>query len=149
LNARPADLSAAVQELPDGYDSLIEGVLCCVVIKRSVRKEIMKKATKEKQAGLEDVIQHYAAGGPQGIPPAKFAGDEGWFPSKKDKRIRLEAFKPWQLRAYGFCEEFNGRQTFFITGVDTRKKQFKADQEILEAAGKEAVRIHDLLKQRR
>lgn len=106
----------------------------------------MKKATREQQAGLQDLVERYGAGGPQGIPRGKFNGGEGWFPSAKDKRIRLEALKPRQLRAYGFCQQLNGKQTFFITGVDTSKKQDDADQGILQAAGKEAVRIYGLLK---
>ena len=131
--------------MPDGYELLHSGRKCVVVMKSGVRKEIMKKA-REKQAGLQDIIEHYCDGGPENLPRGKYNGNEGWFPSAKDKRIRLEALKPRQLRAYGFCQQFNGRQTLFITGVDISKKQDGADQTILQNSGKEAVRIYGLLK---
>lgn len=119
--------------------------MCVVVIKSSVKREIEKKATTEQQAGLADLVGHYGSGGWKNIPKKKFNNNEGWFPSKKDKRVRLEALKPRQLRAYGFCKEFNNRPTFFITGVDTSKKQDEADQTILHTSGTEAVRVTGLL----
>jgi len=81
------------------------------------------------------------------LPPQRINSNEGWFPSSHaDNKVRLQAFKPWQLRAYWFRREVNGKSTIFITGVDPAKKQDRADPEILKAAGKEAVRINDLLK---
>lgn len=131
--------------MPDGYEVLHRGTICDVLIKSSVKRELEKKATDEQLAGLVDLVRRYGEGGWQCIPKKKFNNNEGWFPSKKDKRVRLEAIKPWQLRAYGFCQEFNGRRTFIITGVDTSKKQNGADQTILQTAGAEAVRITSLL----
>lgn len=116
-----------------------------MVIKSGVRREIEKKATPEQQAGLADVVKHYAKGGPENLPSGKYNGNEGWFPSKKDKRIRLESLKPRQLRTYGFCQQFNGEQTLFITGVDTAKKQDQANQTILRNAAAEAVRLRGIL----
>ncbi len=120
--------------------------MCDVVIKETVKKEIGKKASAEQRAGLEDIVERYSDGGWKNVPPKKYNASEGWFPSAHDKRIRLEAFKPWALRAYGFCEGFRGRPAFFITGVDTSKKQKSANQVILARAGAEAVRLHDWLK---
>ena len=116
------------------------------MIKSSVKKQILKNAGPDQRAGLETIVDRYSKGGWENVPRKKFNGNEGWFPSDNDKRIRLEAFKPWQLRAYGFCEQFNERQTFFITGVYTSKKQDRADQNILAKAGKEAVRVHDEIR---
>lgn len=144
MKARNVDTSAKKKPLPDGYEVLLEGAGGYdVVIRTKAKKELKKRATKEQQAGLEDVIQRYAKAGPSGVPPKKFNGDEGWFPSDKAAgKIRLEAFKPWQLRAYGFCRTFNARPTFFITGIDPAKKQDGANQSILASAGAEAVRLN-------
>jgi hypothetical protein len=58
----------------------------------------------------------------------------------------LQAFKPRQLRAYGYVHEFGGRRTFFITGVDTSKKQDKANQTILNRAKEVAYELNKRLK---
>jgi hypothetical protein len=118
-----------------------------VVMKSKVKKELEKKATADQRAALEDLITRYAEGGATALPSQRFNGNEAWFPSEKaPNKIRLQAFKPWKLRAYGFRRDLDGRSTFFITGIDPAKKQDRAKPEILNAAGKEAVRINDLLK---
>ena len=132
--------------LPDGYKLLLVGVHSDVVIKERVEKQLLKKASKDQRAELEDLIKKYAKGGPNGVPGRKWATDEGWFPSRKSKELRLEAFKPWQLRAYGFCRNFNGKSTFFIVGFDPVKKQDGADQSVIDACGAEALRIDRLIK---
>ena len=117
------------------------------MIRTKASKELEKKATIEQRAGLSDLVTRYIKDGPAALPPKKFNGNEGWFPSDKaPRKVRLEAFKPWQLRAYGFCREFNGRPTFFVTGIDPSKKQNRADQEILRAAGKEAASLNEILE---
>jgi hypothetical protein len=141
----PKPAPVAPKPLPEGYEELCCGEKCAVVIKSSVKREIEKKATREQQAGLAPLIERYAAGGWENIPRGKFNANEGSFSSATGGRIRLEAFKPHQLRAYGFCAAFNGRPTFFITGVDTSKKQDRANQTILGTAGTEAVRISGLI----
>ncbi len=80
------------------------------------------------------------------MPSGKFNSREGWFPSEKNKQIKLEAFKPFQMRAYGFCRAVNGKPTFIITGLDRSKKQDRGDQDVINAAGNEAVRVNGLLK---
>ncbi len=135
------------QPLPEGYEFLLRGEECDIVIKSKVKKELEKKATEDQRASLDDLIGRYAEGGAAALPSQKFNGNEDWFPSEKaPNKIRLQAFKPWKLRAYGFRRDFNGRSTFFITGLDPSKKQDRAKPEILKAAGKEAVRINELLK---
>lgn len=118
-----------------------------VAIRIDVKREIERKATEEKRAELGALIARYADGGPHALPRTKFNGNEGWFPSERaPAKVRLEAFKPWQLRAYGFCRSFDGQGTFFITGVDIAKKQNRADQARLRSAGAEAVRLNSALK---
>jgi hypothetical protein len=133
-------------EQPNGYKVLHVGQFAVVMINSSVMSRIVKDATDEQLAGLRDLVERYADGGWPSVPKSKFNPAEGWFPSPKDKRVRLEAFKPWQLRAYGFCEQFQGKRTFFITGADCSKKQDRANQTRIATAGNEAVRLHDELK---
>lgn len=109
----------------------------------------MKQANEEQRAQLEDIVKRYADGGLPRVPTNKINTNEGWYPSEKaGNKVRVQAFKPWQLRAYGFARDFNGKLTFFITGIDPAKKQNQARTEILDAAGREAVRINDLLNQK-
>ncbi len=105
-----------------------------------------KKASADQLAGLLALVQDYADGGAEALPKSKFNGQEGWFPSSKaQNKIRLEAFKPWQLRAYGFCRSYHGAQAFFITGVDPAKKRDRANQNILTAAGKLAAELNKVI----
>jgi hypothetical protein len=142
----PPQKTGGGAKAPEGYVVLCKGPMCTVMIRETVQKRLLKDATKEQRAGLHDVVERYANGGPANVPPKKYNGAEGWFPSRNDKRVRLEALKAWQLRAYGFCQQFGGRQTFFITGADASKKQDAANPAILAAAGAEAVRVHEVLK---
>jgi hypothetical protein len=136
----------AVLRLPDGYVPLYRGRVCSVVIRESVQKTISKHAGADQRAGLEDIVRRFCDGGFGNVPPKKFNANEGWFPSERNKQIRLVALKPWQLRAYGFDAQLDGQLTFFITGVDTSKKQDRANQTILANAGAEAVRVFEELK---
>jgi len=137
----------AGQELPEGYECVLHGAHSSVFIDLRAKKKLMKRpVTEDQRAQLDNLVTRYANGGPTALPSNKFNGSEGWFPSDRaPNKIRLEAFKPWKLRAYGFCREFNGRPTFFITGIDPSKKQDHARPEILQSAGAEAVRINNIL----
>jgi hypothetical protein len=141
-------LAPQAKKLPDGYEFLIKGAgPFDVVVRTATKDQIAKEATDEQVAGLEDLLERFGKLGPQGLARTKLNGNEGWFPSEKAPgKIRLQAFKPWQLRAYGFVRDFNGSATFFITGCDCSKKQDKANQKILKAAGDEAFRINKILK---
>jgi hypothetical protein len=48
--------------------------------------------------------------------------------------LRIEAFKAFKVRLYGFEITFNGIRTFFIVIIDPAKKQNKADKKILKSA---------------
>lgn len=136
-------MSRKLPPLPDGYVPLTEEIASYNVAIHERVKKRLGKARPEQRAGLEALIRDYSEGGPSALPFSKFNADEGWFPGKRaPNKIRLEAFKPWQLRAYGFCREYAGSPWFFITGVDVSKKQDGGDQDIIEAAGKEAARLN-------
>lgn len=129
--------------IPKGYEVLSQGEgTHDVVIRTAVKEEIVAKANEEQRAGLNDLLTRFVTHGVPGLPRNKFNGQEGWFPSEKSPgKVRLQAFKPWQLRAYGFLRDFGKRPTFFITGVDCSKKADRAKQSIVKAAGKEAYRL--------
>lgn len=133
------------RKLPDGYVLLpTKDGKYDVAIGPKAAKEL-SKASVDQRTELEDLVKRYAADGPSALPRNKMK-DQGWHPgAKANKKVRVEAFKAWQLRAYGFCRDFKGRPTFFITGVDRSKKQNDANDAILEAAGKEALRVHNEL----
>lgn len=133
---------------PDGYENLLVGAgTHDIIIRTAARKMIEKRASQKQRAELEAIVRRYASGGPSELPRSKFNGNEGWFPSAAaSPKIMLQAFKPWQLRAYGFCRTFNGRPTFFITAIDPAKKQDRADPRILKAAGDEAVQLDRALR---
>jgi len=110
----------------------------------------MRKATTRQRTELEALLERLAEYGREGMPANKINTNESWHPSDKaPNKVRVQAIKPWTLRAYGFERQFNGKLTFFITGIDPAKKQDKARPEILEAAGIEALRIIDLIDRAR
>ena len=142
LSAKPA---AAAKALPDGYELYYRGPVYDVVIKSKIKSKLHRKATNDQLAGLKDLMERYGESGFDNMPRGKFNASEEWFATSKGKQVLLQAFKPGQLRVYGFRQNFNGRPTFFITGFDPVKKQDDADQNIIAASGKEAVTVFDLL----
>lgn len=140
--------AGAEDEAPEGYTR----VRCRgranhdVYIRKAVLEEINKDASVEQRAGLDDLLERFSAHGPQGLPRTKLNGNEGWFPSEKASgKVRLQAFKPWQLRAYFIVKAYLGRPSAFITGVDCSKKQDRANQAILSSSGAEALRLSKLI----
>lgn len=136
------------QRLPTEYEYLLKGAGPYDVAIRRVTKDLIDaEANAEQKVGLEDLLERFAKGGPQALPRTKLNGNEGWFPSEKAAgKVRLQAFKPWQLRAYGFVRGINGKPTFIITGADCSKKQDRANQKILKAAGTEAFMVEQQFK---
>jgi len=141
----PAKFAAAVQALPDEYELYYRGPVYDVVIKSKIKKKLERKATNDQLAGLKDLMERYGESGFDNMPRGKFNASEERFVNSKGKQVLLQAFKPGQLRVYGYCQSFNGRPTFFITGFDPVKKQDDADQDVIAASGKEAVAVFDLL----
>lgn len=142
-------MSDELPTLPKGYVPLLNELAAYNVAISERALKTLKKASKEKLAELESLILEYSKKGPSALPRTKFNGGEGWFPSvKAPNKVRLEAFKPWQLRAYGFCRQYKGRPWFFITGIALTKKRDGADQNVLDSAAKEAVRVNDEIERR-
>ncbi len=54
------------------------------------------------------------------------------------KELRVQAVKGHQLRVYGVEGNYKGKKAFFISEVDARKKQNKADQALLKKAAQDA-----------
>lgn len=74
--------------------------------------------------------------GPQHLPPQKFKFEKQY--EKGGKNARIEVFKTRHVRLYGTTVQIDGKPMFLITGIDTAKKTNRADDDILEAAGKAA-----------
>ena len=53
---------------------------------------------------------------------------------RSNNGLRIEAFKAFKVRLYGFEFKFNKIKTFFIVIIDAAKKQNKADKNILKGA---------------
>lgn len=135
--------------LPEGYEWLLQPDKAAfhVAVRSRTKAELLADASQEQRAELEDLLVRFSTLGPPGLPRTKLNGNEGWFPSDRAPgKVRLQAFKPWQLRAYGFCRDVNGQATFIITGIDCSKKRDKANQAKLNAAGTEAFETNKLFK---
>jgi hypothetical protein len=135
----------SLPSLPQGYELLLEGEVCVVAINVAAAQKIRKSASNHQIEGLRSLVRRFCSG--EKLPSGKFNGNEGRHPDAGvSGNILLQAFKPFQLRAYGFVQQFNGRSIFFITGVDTAKKQNKANQTILDNAGRTAYELNLILK---
>src|ERR1700741_4314089 len=97
----------AVQSLPEGYEVLHRGPVRDIVINSNIWAKIRKSANEEQRAELADLFRRYGECGWDKMPKSKFNVQEGTYTGQTGARVRLEAFKPWQRRVYGFCQQFN------------------------------------------
>ena len=81
----------------------------------------------------------YLRSGPENLPAQSFRFEK-WHEAE-GRKVRLETFKGYQTRLYGFATHVMGQRTFFITRLDLAKKDNKAKRRVLDAAGAEAIRI--------
>lgn len=95
------------------------------------------------RARLESLMQHYCDHGPIDMHEKMFKFLEHF--KAERRRIRLEEFKAGPVRLFGFAVQHAKAMAFFVTGIDAAKKQAKADRTLLDAAGKEAVRLSIIL----
>lgn len=95
------------------------------------------------KARLEATMKAYCASGPIGLPGSLFKFLEHY--ETQGLKVRLEEFKAKGVRLFGFCALAGKVPTFFITGSDTDKKRRKANQTLVDLAGKEAVRLLKIL----
>lgn len=114
-----------------------------IIATDDVWQEFLDDSDINGRAQANAVMKFYADSGPQDLPKTKFVFEE-WYKAEGLK-VRTEAFKGYQTRLYGFSHALNGKMTFVITRLDLSKKDNKAKRRVLDAAGKEAIRIRKLL----
>lgn len=102
-------------------------------------KTFTQTIAARSKARLEHVIGDYCENGPDELDETDFKFI-GHF-SHGGLKVRMEEFKARHVRLFGFCTEWNGRATFFVTGIDPVKKQDKICKRKFKAAGLEAVSV--------
>lgn len=83
---------------------------------------------ENKRARFESVMTRWCDGIP--LTPEMFNTNEG----RSKNNIRLQAFKGFKIRLYGFDRKVASIRTFIIVEIDPAKKQDKADPRILKRA---------------
>jgi hypothetical protein len=111
-------------------------------MRTDLRRELTLVVGAQEASALEALLEHYGESGPDALASCRFRALNGWH-AGSDEPIQLEVFTPHELHAYGFCRALNGKPTFFVTGISASMKQ--QSQEVVRAAGYEALRIHALL----
>jgi len=142
-DVKPKAILLSRDALPDGY-SLREptGGRYEIAAGDGLWKEFKDDVNAEARTRIETTMEEYRSRGPR-FPPSLFEFEghhEG-----QGLKVRMEAFKGWGVRLYGFCATVAGLSTFIVTGSDFKKKTVKAKARALRAAGAEAVRIRKLL----
>jgi hypothetical protein len=114
-----------------------------VAIRSKEWKAYQADITVRARARLKLVVNDYCTDGPASLNNTdfRFLGHKG----SAGVTIRLEEFKAWGVRLFGFLHDNSGSPTFFVTGMDEAKKQQKGSQVKIAAAVKEAVRVRKIL----
>lgn len=109
-----------------------EGPYAAVLMLPSVWKEF-SKADAAARATIVKIMELYSKDGPDDLLDKhfKFEGRHS-VGDKNGSKVRIEAFKAWQVRVYG---GHIGKR-FICSEIDTSKKQDKADQLTLARAAK-------------
>ncbi|WP_156022182.1 hypothetical protein [Sphingomonas sp. UNC305MFCol5.2] len=95
------------------------------------------------RARLESLMQHYCDHGPIDMNEKMFKFLEHF--KAERRQVRLEEFKAGAVRLFGFGALHAKTASFFVTGMDAAKKQAKADRTLLDSAGKEAIRLSQIV----
>ncbi len=96
-----------------------------VVIVRKLRKEYDNASTQEI-VSIERWMEHWCDG--RDLPPERFKLN-----LRRNQTARIDEFKSYQLRAYGFSVTVAAKKLFIVTAIDI-KKQNKASTEVLDRA---------------
>lgn len=126
--------------LPAGYKVRKKGTYGVVAATGKHWDIIRKDVLPQARAVIEASLEAWASKGPGDFPEQRFKFEKQY--KHAGKMVRVEAFKARHVRVYGAVAQFDGKATFLITAIDTAKKQYEADQNLLNAAGKKA---HELI----
>lgn len=96
-----------------------------VAILRKLRKEYDNAAPRDV-VSIERWMEHWCDG--RDLPPERFKMN-----LRRAQAVRIDEFKAYQLRAYGFSITVADKKLFVVTSIDI-KKQNKAGVEVLDRA---------------
>ena len=96
-----------------------------VAIVARLRKDWVKGAAKDI-VSIERWMQHWCDG--RDLPPERFKVN-----LRRGEGIRIDEFKSYQLRAYGFSLTIGDKKLFVVTALDIKKKD-KASNDVLDRA---------------
>jgi hypothetical protein len=100
----------------------------------------LRRASEKDQAKLKALLRDHFCEFGAVKSPDKWNADEGTH-SIGTRKIRLQAAKGHQCRVYGVVGSWNGKKAFFVAGVDPKKKQNKANPQVLKRSAEMAVRM--------
>lgn len=105
-----------------------------VAIVKKLEKEFSDAPAKDRIA-MERWMQFWCDG--RSLTPERFKMNV-----KRDKArgIRIDEFKAYQLRAYGYSVTVGDKKIFVVTAIDIKKKE-KANPSVLEKAVKIAASV--------
>jgi len=114
----------------------LETIGCCCVLRCGQAQVAIRQDVAEDFSQLEQrhrdrfhrIMELWCEG--KSLTPEMMNRNEGR--SKGNQRV--EAFKAFKVRLYGFEITFKNIRTFFIVIIDSAKKQKKADKNILKTA---------------
>lgn len=129
----------SASRFPRLYVSRFSGPAAEIVARDALWKDFQKDHSSMGFNGATQAMELYAEYGPESLMRTKFVSEMQF--EGEGRKVRLEAFKGFQIRLYGFAVQVKGKRTFFITGLDLAKKANKAKPRVLEAAGKEAIQV--------
>jgi len=129
--------------MSDSDDDLKAIGCCCLVRCGKAQVAVLSDVSKDFSA-LEErqrdrfqrIMELWCEGKP--LTPEMMNRNEG----RSKGNVRLEAFKAFKVRLYGFDVTFKKIRTFFIVIIDSAKKQNRADKNILKSA---KARVDELL----
>lgn len=124
------------------------GEACDVYWNETYEKTFLKSGNPKDAAKIEATLKSmYAEGGAENVPGGteRLNTNEGRY-SVEGKKVRVWAFKSFQLRVYGVEGSVNGKRAFFATEVDPAKKKPKADPGALQRAAIRSVELNSKIK---
>lgn len=98
----------------------------------------MREANEKDQRKIKALLKAHFCEFGMVTSHQKWNPDEGYH-SVGGKTYKLQAAKGHQCRVYGIVGSLNGKKTFFVGGVDPKKKRDKADLQILTRAANVAA----------
>lgn len=122
-----------------GFEEIEASATLRVVVSRAAKK-VFCKIELQPRGRLARILTRWCSG--KKMNGEMMKTNEGRTGKHKE---RLQAFKAWAVRLYGFERTVDGLRTFFIVDVDPAKKQDKGDPRILERAKRRADDVIDRL----